>query len=508
MPSLGDLTINLRANTGQAKRELAAVSAGVAKMQGQVSRVSIAFKRGDITLDQYSQGLQQIRRESAQVGIASEVVEHQIYGVQQALGLATSGVAGFDRAMKQAAASTTAVAVATAPARQGLGTIRSAGASLTARLVGLNGTLGTLVSGIGQFALGNLAAIGVIGGLAAIAAGFRLIGKGAREARVRAGEAIDKLRAMQRGEVVGGDIAVLLAAARTQRRALQAQVAALPPPGTRQVRTAEGAVLTLPGTESQADKDKRRELALALEDEKNLEKRLTQAVEAAANERLQALRDLAVTNAETDRKEREWQRHLDNARARSLVDRAQAVMASRTGVIPTVGQRVAGEVPGLRVPDFTNQMVLTLGRIRAKMNKFFADALAKGAEQGEFAGALSRTVSRALIEGLLTSRRSFGDLLRSIFAAALADALSKRIGNFIGNLFSTAASVGAVVATGGAAGPAVAGGAAGVAGNAIQKESSAIMIPPPRSPTDMARDRDWLNALGTSLDNLKAYGRP
>jgi len=58
-----------------------------------------------------------------------------------------------------------ATPVAARKARAGLGTIRSSGASLAARMVGLNGTVGTLFSGIAQFAVGNLVAIGIIAGI-------------------------------------------------------------------------------------------------------------------------------------------------------------------------------------------------------------------------------------------------------------------------------------------------------------------------------------------------------
>lgn len=76
-----------------------------------------------------------------------------------------------------------ATARTTQPVVRGLGTVRSTLGSLSAMAIGTKGTLGTLGSALGFMTFGNLATIGIFGGLAAAAAGFRLLGKEAREAK-------------------------------------------------------------------------------------------------------------------------------------------------------------------------------------------------------------------------------------------------------------------------------------------------------------------------------------
>jgi hypothetical protein len=77
-----------------------------------------------------------------------------------------------------------------AAAGQGLGTIRSSLASLTATAVGARGVFGTLGGALLQFASGNMVAIGIIAGIGAIAFAWRKLTQDTREAR----EELVKLR--------------------------------------------------------------------------------------------------------------------------------------------------------------------------------------------------------------------------------------------------------------------------------------------------------------------------
>lgn len=128
------------------------------------------FKAGIISTEDYAAAIDHVQREAQEL---------------RASGIAPVGkdLTAFNSIMGAK------LPAATARAGAGLGTIRSSMASLTARMVSTNGTVGTLVGGLLQFGTGNVVAIGIIGGIAAIAASWRLLTKDQREAR----EELDKL---------------------------------------------------------------------------------------------------------------------------------------------------------------------------------------------------------------------------------------------------------------------------------------------------------------------------
>ena len=182
-----------------------AAQTGIAfdRIQQDVREATIAIEQGAISSEDYAQALRFARQEANQLGISSERLENSIHGIQARFrGTARESLTEFTRRTEGVAVGLNRVNVAAKrTARQGLGTIRSSMASLTAMAIGTRGTLGTLASGILQFAAGNVIAIGAIAGIAAIAFAFRKLSSDAREAKKEIDDHIAALEKLREAEV-------------------------------------------------------------------------------------------------------------------------------------------------------------------------------------------------------------------------------------------------------------------------------------------------------------------
>ena len=182
-----------------------AAQTGIAfdRIQQDIREATIAIEQGAISSEDYAQALRFARQEANQLGISSERLEGSIKGIQGRFrGTARESMAEFTRRTEGVAVGLNTVNVAAKrTARQGLGTIRSSMASLTAMAIGTRGTLGTLASGVLQFAAGNAIAIGAIAGIAAIAFAFRKLTSDAREAKKEINAHIAALEKLREAEV-------------------------------------------------------------------------------------------------------------------------------------------------------------------------------------------------------------------------------------------------------------------------------------------------------------------
>lgn len=202
MADLGQVTVRLRAETAGFQQQLTGVSAAIKRVESDVRQAGSAYEKGTLDLEGYQVALRQARREAEQLGLTQK--SSLLQGISSAeLGITDAQLAmtqyGQQLGMASAASttmaeSTTKIARSAGRARQGLGTIRSSAASLTARMIALNGTVGTFSSGILQFAAGNAVAIGIIAGIAGIAAAIRHVTREAREAAQRAKDWLDQMQ--------------------------------------------------------------------------------------------------------------------------------------------------------------------------------------------------------------------------------------------------------------------------------------------------------------------------
>lgn len=188
---------------GELSQSAAQSSVAFDRIQQDIREATIAIEQGAISSEDYAQALRFARQEANQLGLSSERLENSIKGIQgrfRATGRET--LRDFTRRTEGVSVGLTKVnTTAQRTARQGLGTIRSSMASLTAMAIGTRGTLGTLASGILQFAAGNALAIGAIAGIAAIAFAFRKLSSDAREAKKQIDESIKSLEKLREAEV-------------------------------------------------------------------------------------------------------------------------------------------------------------------------------------------------------------------------------------------------------------------------------------------------------------------
>jgi len=527
--SLGTVTIDVEARTARAEtniRKLRRVQSGWVSDMRKTAPAAKTLGRS----------LNVIEKELAQLKVAynSGSISIGQYRTQQAL--LRKELMGFSlNATTQQLNRMNTMLVATAPAankaRKGLGTLRSAGASLTARMIGLNGTIGTFGSAIGQFAFGNLVTVGIIGGMFALAAGFRKIGEKARDAKKRAEELREELiRA-------AGPITLTsqqeLGAERSRLTFLREQVRLLRDLKAEISRPIKGEGIlegvTFPAPTGPIDK-----LSVKIADLNAAIIATQQNIkEMVPSLNLKPLEDLAGLLAEVDRS-------LQNIRLRELdfITKSivlspgfEAVIANRLGPggltgVPTIRrnlrdpferQRNRPRIPTLLDPDDKEQLTDEGKRIGETVGEAFGRTMA-------IVGATS------LIREFLAGSKDIADAIKNILIGALSAAIAAAIniainnafkvirerkqqasGGIFGSILGAAIGIGAsflpgvgpilgdVVSQGGpASGSAVPAGAAPPAMN--------VNVPPPANPGAMARDREWLNSLSESITVLKING--
>jgi hypothetical protein len=132
---------------------------------------------------------------------------------------------GTELAGTQTAVAMTKVTKATKSARKGIGTIRSAGASLTSRLVGLNGTLGTFAGAMGQFAIGSVVTIGIIAGIAAVGGAMKLLTRDTKKAEEAFKAMLERLKS-DIPEATKVTLAGIKAMLEAQKELLQVRISA------------------------------------------------------------------------------------------------------------------------------------------------------------------------------------------------------------------------------------------------------------------------------------------
>lgn len=302
------------------------------RIQQDVNLATQDFKRGVISIEQYTQALQFARQEAMEL---------------KAGGLQPVGteLKAFNSVVRATGGNATG-------ASRGVGTLRGAMGSLAASAAGLPGRLGEVSSIIGQFAWGSLATAGVFAGLAAVALAFRTITQDARDAKREAEEAkesflgLDPLGRLRREEIARG------------LRETQIELSE----GLR-VLSAGGRIL------NPDDPQGRRFVPLRTKERTELEARVVELqnavddyIEAFDKERMEALkreREQAEREAERARREAERERR-DAERARQArikeFNEAAKGTASRTfiergrqfvfGDAPSFGGRPAAPLPG------------------------------------------------------------------------------------------------------------------------------------------------------------------
>jgi len=157
------------------------------RLDQDVQQASADFNAGVITVEDYRVALARAREEAVALRSA---------GVQPV----GRDLTAFNRILR-------ATEPAASAGGRGLGTIRSALASMSAQAIGARGTVGSLAGAVLQFAAGNTIAVGVVAGVAAIALAYRALTRDAREAREEQEKFV--AGALEARRRLGGPITVL-----------------------------------------------------------------------------------------------------------------------------------------------------------------------------------------------------------------------------------------------------------------------------------------------------------
>jgi hypothetical protein len=195
----GDVTVRLTAldiaskAVRQVRQEMAGLQSTQAQQIPALQRMRQEFAATRAQIDQLGQRTRALAVTQQQAAVATASITPQLTGMRRQM-FATG---------------------------QGIGTVRSTMASLTAMAIGTRGTLGTLGSAMLFFSFGNLVSIGIIGGIAALALGYRKITEDSRRTREEAGKALDRIReAASRAHRPLGQLSTDLQAMREQLTAL------------------------------------------------------------------------------------------------------------------------------------------------------------------------------------------------------------------------------------------------------------------------------------------------
>lgn len=124
-----------------------------------------------------------VKANTSQAETAFRRLQEQFAATRGQLAGAQSRLDAVSTAMAGTTKQTLAMRVAALGGARGIGTVRSSLASLAAMSIGVRGTLGTLSSALLFMSVGNLTAIGVIGGIMLLVKGFQLLTAKAREQR-------------------------------------------------------------------------------------------------------------------------------------------------------------------------------------------------------------------------------------------------------------------------------------------------------------------------------------
>ena len=234
--NVGDLFATLRADTKQFDAGMAKAEQSFQKVGAAAAKVDTGVKRATGTTSAYGQAQRlstgELDRATAAWNTQFGVVDKGMARRTQIMGRAQAAALRIDTEMSdsaaRAASATAAARLSMARADQvwirsqglmhaqalrmnavfdagavvstrsvaGLGRMSGVLASLSSRMLGVSPIFGSLVRQMGSFAIGGVMITAVLGGLAAVAAAWRLIGKDAREAREEQKKLADQLAQM------------------------------------------------------------------------------------------------------------------------------------------------------------------------------------------------------------------------------------------------------------------------------------------------------------------------
>lgn len=268
--TMAEQTITLRVVAqDQARQTLTAVRQDVARLSSEQGRLAAfeqriaedvrlataAYQSGRLSLHDYAEALRFARHEAEGLALAGgSRLARQLSEAELAL---VDTQLGLGRVAQQTTTATTAqqaLAIATTTTThrlegfgRGVGQVRRSLITLSASLAGVPGVIGRLSAGLLQLAVGNAVTLGVIGGIAAIAAGYRALTREARESAraVRElSETIAQQREAQKPESVRlaeqrAQLSAALDRLIAQREALQERLRARMARGVSRRRTVE-----------------------------------------------------------------------------------------------------------------------------------------------------------------------------------------------------------------------------------------------------------------------------
>ena len=501
MPSLGDVTVGLRADTAQfsaAMRQASTVTAEATATTGGLVLNSTKL----------SAALDELRRDVALMNahLKSGVLDAKSYAAsmaasrQQVLALGISmhnadaaGVRQFGQLLHDTAPAATKAGL-------GIKSLREPLTSLAATALGVSGRVGTLGSVLLSVGAGSAVAVGVVAGIAAIATAFSKMGEKAREARAEIKAITDELLVQAR-ERVGEGRAEELAKLYKELGRLQREL--------NPSRTSYGGIqLVAPMTSMQR--------AQILADIEN--------VNAAIRElRQQQVDDLPKEKAEqyagAVKSVRENMEALTRSADEWIRRQHDPILFTISGVM---GRRPRSAPPVPEGPDeadanrLTGYLMKGLDPVLKAAERRRHSLLEAGRAIGKILGD---GVSRGLARSILGGVKDLADVLKNVFRAALEELLAYLIKATV--LKPIAKIIGSALGGGGGGilGGIVEGltGSLGVSRAEVRHTAAASMqaativvpvsaIPRSRSPLEQARDAQWQTLLGETLRVMEGLG--
>ena len=323
-------------------------------------------------------------------------------------------------------------------AAAGTGRLNEVLTTMVTRIAEVNPAVGRLVSVMGSMALGSVFMAGLLGGLAALAAGWRKLTEGAREAKQRTEEAIESLRELARqralgpaGEVPDQAVAAVAEVDRLRAELARARKFEAASPAQRRVMTESGG---RPRSVEDVERDIDALVRLGIVAIDTIDEAEDEAARTAEDRRIANLASLIASNQATEKEMAsareilaEEQRKLadlakQDPTAEILEQRAQALQRSRLleGALEGTGSRDAQRLEALEADMRTRLLRLTATAqddLLAQINKMEAEAREAAAKAGV---AISEEFVRGL-EALRTDAELQGrlEVLRGEFATLM-----------------------------------------------------------------------------------------